>query len=154
MHKHNTNNNFPIMFKHKFHLYNIRYYTDISLLWGKYTRMFVQRFPGIPEMLYFPTPKAEGNITSRGFPGTEGQTFCIFPEKQWNNCYVTFYSWKRLKNRSEILGATLHQQILGTSWITSLVPSSARHYFKRCSFDPENFSGQYNVCSACNERSI
>ena len=42
---------------------------------GKYTRMFVPRFPGIPEMLYFPTPKAEGNITSRGFPGTEGQTF-------------------------------------------------------------------------------
>ena len=37
--------------------------------------MFVPRFPGIPEMLYFPTPKAEGNITSRGFPGTEGQTF-------------------------------------------------------------------------------
>ena len=37
------------------------YYTDISLLWacwGKYTRMFVPRFPGIPEMLYFPTPKA------------------------------------------------------------------------------------------------
>ena len=37
--------------------------------------MFIPRFPGIPEMLYFPTPKAEGNITSRGFPGTEGQTF-------------------------------------------------------------------------------
>ena len=51
------------------------HYTDISLLWGKYTRMFVPRFPGIPEMLYFLTPKAEGNITSRGFPGIEGQTF-------------------------------------------------------------------------------
>ena len=25
---------------------------------------------------------------------------------------------------------------------------------KRCSFDPENFCGQYNVCSACNERLI
>ena len=25
---------------------------------------------------------------------------------------------------------------------------------KGCSFDLENFSGQYNVCSACNERSI
>ena len=34
------------------------HYTDISLLWGKYTRMFVPRFPGIPEMLYFPTPQA------------------------------------------------------------------------------------------------
>ena len=43
--------------------------------------MFVPRFPGIPDMLYFPTPKAEGNITSRGFPGTEGQTFWyISPE--------------------------------------------------------------------------
>ena len=30
----------------------------------------------------------------------------IFPEKQWNICYVTFYSWKGLNNRSDILGAT------------------------------------------------
>ena len=82
-----------------------KYYTDNSLLWGKYTRMFVPRFPGIPEMLYFPTPSASGNITSRGFPGTSGQTFWYISKKQWNNCYVTFYSWKHLKNRSEILGA-------------------------------------------------
>ena len=27
------------------------HYTDISLLLGKYTRMFVPRFPGIPEIL-------------------------------------------------------------------------------------------------------
>ena len=39
-----------------FYLMRLRYYyTDISLLWGKYTRMFVPRFPGIPEMLYFLT---------------------------------------------------------------------------------------------------
>ena len=37
--------------------------------------MFVPRFPGIPEMIYFPTPKAEGNITSQGFMGTEVQMF-------------------------------------------------------------------------------
>ena len=40
--------------------------------------MFVPRFPGIPEMLYFPTPKAEGNITSRGFPGTEGTNVLVY----------------------------------------------------------------------------
>ena len=39
------------------------YYVDISLLWGKYARMFVQRFPGIPEMLYFPTPTRSNEIT-------------------------------------------------------------------------------------------
>ena len=39
--------------------------------------MFVPRFPGIPEMLYFLTPKAERNITSRGFPRNHiGQENC------------------------------------------------------------------------------
>ena len=49
--------------------------TVISLLFGKYIGTFVPRFPGIPLMLYFPPPSASGNITSRGFPGTSGQTF-------------------------------------------------------------------------------
>ena len=64
--------------------------TVISLLLGKYTRTFVPRFPGIPEMLYFPPPSASGNITSRGFPGTSGQTF-------W---YISLKSMKYLYNIS------------------------------------------------------
>ena len=49
--------------------------TVISLLLVKYTRTFAPRFPGIPEMLYFPPASASGNITCQGFPGTSGQTF-------------------------------------------------------------------------------
>ena len=61
--------------------------TDISLLFGKYTRTFVPRFPGIPEMLYFPPPSASGNITSRGFPGTSGQTFWYISLKAMKYLY-------------------------------------------------------------------
>ena len=46
------------------------YYTDISLLWGNYTRMFIPRFPGMPEMLYFPTPK--------GIPGNRGTNILVY----------------------------------------------------------------------------
>ena len=42
--------------------------------------MFVPRFPGIPETLYFPTPKAEENITSRGFREPRDKRSDIFPE--------------------------------------------------------------------------
>ena len=66
--------------------------TVISLLFGKYTRTFVPRFPGIPEMLYFPPPSASGNITSRGFPGTSGQTFWYISLKAMKYLYNT-YSW-------------------------------------------------------------
>ena len=66
--------------------------TVISLLLGKYTRTFVPRFPGIPEMLYFPTPKASGNITSRGFPGTSRQTFWYISLKAMKYLYnITTY---------------------------------------------------------------
>ena len=52
--------------------------------------MFVPRFPGIPEMLYFPTPQVEGNITSRGFPGTEGQPFWYISREtmKYLLCYI------------------------------------------------------------------
>ena len=61
------------------------------MLLGKYTRTFVPRFPGIPEMLYFPPPSASGNITSRGFPGTSGQTFWYISLKAMKYLYnVTF----------------------------------------------------------------
>ena len=71
------------------------------MLFGKYTRTFVPRFPGIPEMLYFPPPSASGNITSRGFPGTSGQTF-------W---YISLKAMKYLYNISFVLPTgfrTLH----------------------------------------------
>ena len=61
--------------------------TVISLLLGKYTRTFVPQFPGIPEMLYFPPPSASGNITSRGFPGTSGQTFWYISLKAMKYLY-------------------------------------------------------------------
>ena len=61
--------------------------TVISLLLVKYTRTFVPRFPGIPEMLYFPPPAASGNITSRGFPGTSGQTFWYISLKAMKYLY-------------------------------------------------------------------
>ena len=61
--------------------------TVISLLFGKYTRTFVPRLPGIPEMLYFPPPSASGNITSRGFPGTSGQTFWYISLKAMKYLY-------------------------------------------------------------------
>ena len=80
------------------------YYTDISLFWGKNTRMFVPRFPGIPEMLYFLMPLASGNITSRGFPGLRRRDILhlrdsqelrdkcsgVFPQEamKWLLCYI------------------------------------------------------------------
>ena len=69
--------------------------TVISLLLGKYTRMFVPRFPGIPEMLYFPPPSASGNITSRGFPGTSGQTFWYISLKAMKYLYNVFSLFTR-----------------------------------------------------------
>ena len=55
--------------------------TVISLLWGKYTRTFVPRFPGIPEMLYFPPPSASGNINISEIPGNLGTNIPIcFPQ--------------------------------------------------------------------------
>ena len=61
--------------------------TFISLLLEKYTRTFVPRFPGIPEILYFCPPSASGNITSRGFPGTSGQTFWYISLKAMTYLY-------------------------------------------------------------------
>ena len=43
-------------------------------------------------MLYFPPPSASGNITSRGFPGTSGQTF-------W---YISLKAMKYLYNNQMI----------------------------------------------------
>ena len=47
--------------------------TVISLLLGKYTRMFVPRFP-----------TALRNITFRGFPGTSGKTFWYISQEAMN----------------------------------------------------------------------
>ena len=60
-------------------------------------------------------------------------------------CFVLVHCYVGMLMTSCLWGAT---PILGRKRITLLQPS------KRCSFDPENSSGQYNVCSACNERSI
>ena len=38
-------------------------------------------------MLYFPPPSASGNITSRGFPGTSGQTFWYISLKAMKYLY-------------------------------------------------------------------
>ena len=64
--------------------------TVISLFLRKYTRTFVPRFPGIPEMLYFPT-SAKGGVKYNisGIPGNPGTN--IFPSKQWNICIIWFY---------------------------------------------------------------
>ena len=61
------------------------------LSWGsrKSLRCFIPRFPGISEMLYFPTPQAEGNITSQGFLGTEGQTLWYISREAMK--YLLFY---------------------------------------------------------------
>ena len=44
--------------------------------------MFVPRFPGIPEMLYFPTPKADGNIlyiiNISMIPGNRGTNVLVY----------------------------------------------------------------------------
>ena len=65
--------------------------TDISLLLGKYTRTFVPRFPGIPEILYCPPPAASKNITSKGFPETSGETFWYISLKAMKYLYnITF----------------------------------------------------------------
>ena len=66
--------------------------TVISLLLGKYTRTFVPRLPGIPDRLYFPPPSASGNITSRGFPGTSGQTFWYISLKAIKYLYNILFS--------------------------------------------------------------
>ena len=129
------------------------YYTDISLLLGKYTRTFVPWFPGIPKMLH---PKASGNITSRDSREPRDKHSGIFPEKQWNNCYVTFYLWKRLKNRSEILGATaaadsrdVMNNIARTVKCPSLFQSDVLSIPKisavNITFAVPAMSGQYNV---------
>ena len=59
------------------------YYTDMSLLWEKYTRMFVLRLPLVPEMLYFPTPQAE-RISLIYFQGQRSKVKVIVG-KYWNN---------------------------------------------------------------------
>ena len=64
--------------------------TDISLLLGKYTKTFVPRFPGIPEMFYFLPPAESGNITSQGFPGTSGQTFWYISLKAMKYLYIVY----------------------------------------------------------------
>ena len=46
-------------------------------------------------MLYFPPPSASGNITSRGFPGTSGQTF-------W---YISLKAMKYLYNVADVMTA-------------------------------------------------
>ena len=65
-------------------------YKNISLLLGKCTKMFVPKFPEIPQMLYFPTPLADENKTSQGFPGTEGHMFWYISLKamKYLLCYI------------------------------------------------------------------
>ena len=54
--------------------------------------------PGNPRDVIFPNAKGEGKYNISGIPlEPRDKRFDIFPEKQWNNCFVTFYSWKRLK---------------------------------------------------------
>ena len=78
---------------------NSKSYYTVSLFWWKYTRMFVPRFPGIPE-------RRREIKHLRDSRKPRDKRSGIFPEKQWNNCYVTFYSCKRLKTLFEIQWAT------------------------------------------------
>ena len=47
-----------------------------------------------------------GKYNISGIPGNLGTNILVYFPHSNENCYVTFYSWKRLKNRSESLGAT------------------------------------------------
>ena len=72
------------------------YFFFLLLLYLCYVHYILYRyFIALREIYQNVCPEVPGNPRDVIFPEAE---------KQWNKCYVTFYSWKRLKNRSEILG--------------------------------------------------
>ena len=108
------------------------YYTDISLLLGKYTRTFVPRFPEITEMLYFPTPSA--------LPGNRGTNVLVyFPRSNEITVMLHFTRENAWKIDPKFLGQHNTSRFSGRQWIKSHVPSSARHYFKAMFFQSWKF---------------
>ena len=63
--------------------------TMISSLLGKYTRMFIPKFPCIPEMLYLLKPKEIQHLGLRDSQEPRDKHYGIFPSKQWYIC-ITF----------------------------------------------------------------
>ena len=112
----------------------------------------------IPECLGCPElPGRSEIIYNSGIPGTEEKRSGLFPEKQWNNCYVTFSLVKTLEksirnSRGNVTPADsrdVMSNVVVTIKCPSLVQSGVLSIPK---FSPGNImfavpavSGQYNA---------
>ena len=124
--------------------------TVISLLLGKYTRTFVPRFPGIPEMLYFPMPEAEGNITFRGFPGTWGQTFWYISLNAMKYLYnILFYFLIKVLMLDVSENYFFFIKILFLSMLKIMFISKTCLYSNYCLLIEHSGSIPRNTCVAC-----
>ena len=84
-----------------------------------------------------------GKYNIAGIPGNRWTNVLVYFLRSNEITVMLHFTHENVKNRSEILRATQHHQIIGTSRITSLVSLNAKA--DNTTFAVPTVSGQYNV---------